>query len=325
MLSKNTILNPSEIDHDDPKSLFKFLPVNDYTFDMLLNGYLWMADPSTLNDPNDSIFSFYNSMSDESCFDLNFDLDEAIEICRDKNQDGELSSYAIVVHKLKEEASEEELRKSVLKAGELIYSTFGLLSLTSNPYNLSMWDRYSSMRRGICLQFKRSNELNGFFCRKVSYVDEFPVEAKVPITKILRDPSIGLELFYIKSTHWQTEMEWRLCKPLINPFFTVSDDDRHETGLELESVLLGDLISFNTLSTLRSLLPQGLPIFQLSLPDWQVVEFKEYSFPSIRVSGFDVNLSKDCGKVQCSYCRRILDSGNHARWHGDKCKMKPKG
>ena len=263
MLSKNTIPNLLEIDHNNPKSLFKFLPVNDYTFDMLLNGYLWMADPSTLNDPNDSIFSFYNSRSDESCFNSNFDLDEAIEICRDKNQGGELSPYMLVVHKLEEGASEQELRRSVLEAGELLYSAFGLLSLTSNPYDLSMWDRYSSMRRGICLQLKRSNELNSYFCRKVKYVDKFPVEAKVPITKILRDPSIGLELFYIKSTHWQTEMEWRLCKPLINSFFNVSDDDRHETGLELESVLLGDLISFNTLLTLRSLLPQGLPIFQL--------------------------------------------------------------
>ena len=81
------MLKEHEINFDDPSSLFKFYAINKNSLNSLVQEYVWLGDPSTFNDPFDNIVSFNKIIKGESCFELSFDLDRALELIRSRRRE----------------------------------------------------------------------------------------------------------------------------------------------------------------------------------------------------------------------------------------------
>lgn len=91
----------------------------------------------------------------------------------------------------------------------------GVLSLSALPDNLLMWSHYSLGHTGFALGFDGQH---AYFNSKLSESDELrhirevlyrEERTQAPLTAM-----DGVEMFFVKSTHWAYEREWRILRPL---------------------------------------------------------------------------------------------------------------
>lgn len=98
----------------------------------------------------------------------------------------------------------------------------GVLSLSILPDNILMWSHYSGGHTGFVLGFdaqhlyfngklSESDELR--HVREVIYREE---RTQAPMTAM-----DGVEMFFVKSTHWAYEKEWRILRPLEDAEVTI--------------------------------------------------------------------------------------------------------
>jgi hypothetical protein len=142
------------------------------------------------------------------------------------------------------------------------------LSLSDDPYNPSMWDRYASQWRGLVLYLDTGS--NFFWCdergrkikpEKVGYRDELDAE----LITDMRAPLLT------KLPVWSNEREWRLIVDIDN--FLVSDVPDEQEALDLRlrrvppeafaKVLLGPDSSDELVSRCLALRATQLPHLEL--------------------------------------------------------------
>lgn len=83
---------------------------------------------------------------------------------------------------------------------------FGVLSLTENPYNLKMWEKYGANNKGFCIAYDSEKlfKFLGSGC-KVTYTDDLP--------RINAFENFMIQHFkqiFFKTTFWSFEEEYRL-------------------------------------------------------------------------------------------------------------------
>lgn len=122
---------------------------------------------------------------------------------------------------------------------ELEDKTFGILSLTANPYNEKMWKKYAAEEKGICIGLD-SNKLFEVVGGggPVIYTD------KLPILENFKDDYMTqhIKRTFYKQSIWSFEEEYRLHKRWFSP---PSNDDRNilmKEGTIIE-VILGSKMS----------------------------------------------------------------------------------
>lgn len=78
------------------------------------------------------------------------------------------------------------------------------------PVNLLMWAHYAESHHGIAIQLKHGCEIEKQLV-EVSYRKERPI---IDGDKIFKTGLISLRDFYVKSSHWQYEEEFRIARNL---------------------------------------------------------------------------------------------------------------
>lgn len=143
--------------------LYKFCPINLYTYRNLINNELWFSLPKTFNDPYDCRF--------------NLQLDELTEdgvqaFYRDKNlTSGELNDRLLLFRQDKNEIVKE------IEADyrEKIHNEFLVGCFSEKCDNKLMWAHYADGFKGMCLIFERKAHEAFFQGGKVNYSSEIPI------------------------------------------------------------------------------------------------------------------------------------------------------
>ena len=191
---------------DKPQILYKLYGLNQYSFDSLINQYVYATHPSQLNDIFDCNEEF-----------LDFDDVESIRVF------------------LKDSMPEDELNRLIkndfdnLKVFvqrnfcEKIYRKWGVFSMTGNPNNILMWSYYCN-HNGFCIEFDISKFPFKFY-------GPFPVNYQ-PKLEALSIKQIGVQIGILaqcnlKDEIWKNENEWRLMiaapdgKDMVSPNFEI--------------------------------------------------------------------------------------------------------
>ena len=133
--------------------------------------------------------------------------------------------------------SEEQRLRTFLIEREI--NKFGILSLTRVHDSFDMWSHYSSGHKGFLIEFKSdfnkkdcmlSREGKEYPVNKVTYVDEYAIDIdlQTDIQGNISQEQVNKELFFKKISRWESELEYRMVRPLTDcPEYTPLSDKPH--------------------------------------------------------------------------------------------------
>lgn len=172
----------------EPKYLYRYLPFNDFSKDILINNRLWFSSPSSFNDPFDSkiLIDFTDSSLDElikiyretkwfknvanvsdtpeeeSMLRAKYFLYEG-DFIRDGNKAEKQEDFYKKYHySLEEFFNDSQNQNDIYERGKeniqnhisfLLSRAWGVVSLTENKKDILMWSHYGNSHKGFCLQF----------------------------------------------------------------------------------------------------------------------------------------------------------------------------
>lgn len=173
---------------DHPQILYKLYALNQFSFDSLINQYVYATHPSQFND----IFDCNEEL-------LDFDNDSIRIFLKDFFTKEKLERL------IKEDIVNLRLFTQRLFR-EILYKKWGVFSMTGNPNNILMWSYYSH-HSGFCIEFDISKFPFKFF-------GPFPVNYQ-PTLEAISLKNIGLQIGVLaqcnlKDEIWKHEQEWRL-------------------------------------------------------------------------------------------------------------------
>ena len=115
---------------------------------------------------------------------------------------------------------------------------FGVLSLTEDPANLTMWNKYSALLNGICIGFNTRTmfEEIGGGGGDVTYVDELPIIKPFMAAEIQNN----LQVFN-KMRKWDFEKEYRTHKTWPNDV-TNKERNMQVPGKAFINVIIGERV-----------------------------------------------------------------------------------
>lgn len=130
--------------------LYKYLPFNQYSLQLIINHEFWLSSPDLLNDPfeGDFIISNYKELHNERTIELLLNK-------YDKNDFLDNLSYQKNYHEMidNEEFFLNQLREYTSKSLKM---EFGTTSFSNNCNSLKMWSHYADSHKGFILIFDRN-------------------------------------------------------------------------------------------------------------------------------------------------------------------------
>jgi len=216
-----------------PEFLYKYYSLNSNSIDAVINSYLFLSHPFSLNDKYDCDINLidYPELDCEDYIRYLVDLynyyskDEVIRLFESKNRN-----------------------KLSYKLGELhqieIFKKNGIISLTENPNDILMWSYYTQ-NSGFAIKLnakKLTENLNGYGPFPINYVEKLD---NISFTEY----NYALCVLYqtnIKQEIWKPENEWRyfIYNPTGNfhPFYSNSDINSRKRPYDLsivDEIILG--------------------------------------------------------------------------------------
>lgn len=195
-----------EMKGDYPEILYKYRAWNDPNHKKVITKkQLFFTPPSWFEDPNDCrLVVRYDLLTNKEKI-------KWIEYKLRKEEPNKTRQYyrskARDLYKLSPLSDQKEISKLQKKNFDEFDVRTGILSLTENPYNEAMWEKYSDNGRGYCVGFNSIVlfELLGGG-GKVKYVPTLPRVFPEPIHT--REEQIFYQIFY-KEDKWAFEDEYR--------------------------------------------------------------------------------------------------------------------
>lgn len=129
--------------NSDGKYLYKFLPFNQYSLQILINNKFWIGPPDLLNDPFEGDFIIKNleQLHNESCIRTLLQLTKGKDFEDDyNNMMNDSNAFSTKLY--------EYINK-------LISSNYGSTSFSKNCDNLQMWSHYADSHKGFIIIFDR--------------------------------------------------------------------------------------------------------------------------------------------------------------------------
>jgi hypothetical protein len=195
--------------------LYKYRSINDWTKELFKSQKVWLAKPSTLNDPFECRIPKYSKSEIQAHaeekmknqmmgFIMSMPLSDGDNFLlgRKKGADfygkneREVRILSKRIRRAKDIPQKYRLINNFLKGVGLegmsspydqinslndTLSSVGVFSLSEDPLNMLMWSHYGSNHEGIAIGFEKNNKLaNEDYCQPVTYEKELP---KVDITK----------------------------------------------------------------------------------------------------------------------------------------------
>jgi hypothetical protein len=204
----------AEMKGEYPDILYKYRAWNDtYHQKVITHRELFYSPPSGFEDPFDCKAVVRYDLLSQS------EKTKWIEYKIRKSERGKPNHYyrqkALQTFKNSPLANPEQIKKLQQKTFEEYDVRTGILSLTKNPANERMWEKYSNNGKGFCVGFKSEmlfTKLGGG--GRVEYVPQLPRVMPEPIHS--HDHQINFQIFY-KEVKWNFEDEYRTHTFGINP------------------------------------------------------------------------------------------------------------
>lgn len=197
-----------------PDIVYKYRSwTDDYHKTIINKRVVYMAPPMSFEDPKDCKgLVRYDLMSDDDIFKM------YLYQSKEDNPQRTISQHrrhAKDWTKKKILKDHEHIRKLQEDNFKEFSARFGVLSVTGNPLNVEMWNKYSDMGQGFCVGYKseilfRLMGSGG----DVNYVEDLPNIFWNDDFETRRSKQI----FY-KESKWEFEQEYRLTKFWPNPAF----------------------------------------------------------------------------------------------------------
>lgn len=127
------------------KYLYKYLPFNQYSLQILLNNKFWIGPPDLLNDPfeGDFIIKNYEKLHNESCVKTLLFLTKSNDNDIDEDCNKMMNDRNAFIKKLYEFINNK------------IKKNYGSTSFSKNCDNLKMWSHYADSHKGFIIIFDR--------------------------------------------------------------------------------------------------------------------------------------------------------------------------
>jgi hypothetical protein len=209
-----------------PYELFKYKDFEKNTILSLLNRGLWFPKPEQLNDPFDAQLKINNIDVSIDDFKESFVYFQKWYL-KENGKEISLKNFDLFFENGKPSKFMKEEVSSLIQHWNEHSANMGVLSLSEDPKNTSMWSHYSDEHRGICIGYdpklicpNLSNKLQDSL-KKVSYKKECEIirNAYLLYAKLGMGSERGAysELFKdmlsTKSNDWSYEKEWRFLVP----------------------------------------------------------------------------------------------------------------
>lgn len=192
-----------------PFHFYKFRPIPSKTDtqgrerleDLLLRNRLWLAAPSTFNDPFDGR-SAYELTLDAVAFRK--ELERLLRRQGMKSEEAKRRVRSEVV------ANPEWFRQQREQHLNLIREHLGVCALSANPRSPLLWAHYAQDHKGISVQLQPWRDPKALVAHQVEYEKDYPVMKDFARSDIGQDVMLP---FLRKSPDWAYEAEWRIVVP----------------------------------------------------------------------------------------------------------------
>lgn len=192
-----------------PRFLYKYRAVDPDSEDsiqklrsILVDSRVWMASPSSLNDPQDLDFTFVDNRNPQ---DRRRWSKEAVSSLPPMNPVERLQ----LGRKIERARMTREQIAEFKKTQRL---EIGVFCASQNPRNVLMWTHYADESRGVTVQYATYEDQLFLIAKPVDYSETFP-------TVTLPKPRASeAEHYLVKASSWSYEAEWRVVTPTPNSF-----------------------------------------------------------------------------------------------------------
>jgi hypothetical protein len=183
----------------DPESLFRYQALTAHSLASVVNKTIWLAKPSTFNDPFDCAISLDRQKYKQSVM-------HAITVAMERaNSAGLKPEYLNDIWPGDKEAFE----KFSSSLSELIQN-LGVCSFSATPSHLLMWSHYANHHRGFCVEYDcRAGTLLRQLAREVKYEDDTPSLTTADFAPPRNEHAVDV-LWLTKAKCWAYEEEWRV-------------------------------------------------------------------------------------------------------------------
>ena len=136
---------------DFPEDIYKYRSWSGYQKTIITEKTVFMAKPNSFEDKKDcKLQKRYDLMTDRDIFNKYIDLSKEINPTWSRQQHRQHAKKMSKKSSMKDKNYVKELQEqNFLEFNE----RFGVLSLTANPSNLKMWEKYSDDGKGFCVGF----------------------------------------------------------------------------------------------------------------------------------------------------------------------------
>ncbi|HWQ88737.1 MAG TPA: DUF2971 domain-containing protein [Desulfitobacteriaceae bacterium] len=222
-----------------PKSIFKYCKVDKKSIKNLEEDTIWLADPSTFNDPYDCAHTvdfsriqqqqsseLFEKFMQERGHDSNLTIDQKKTLAISPDPVSELME----IHLSGKPPEKREGIKSALislqdkkyadlsvTSSETFASSFKLCSFSERNDSMLMWAHYASYHRGFCVEYDLENIPYSDYRRRFLYpviYSDLMFDATQLFMKKKEDQSLNILHWHLaallKAKDWKYEMEWRL-------------------------------------------------------------------------------------------------------------------
>lgn len=192
-----------------PQILYKYRPLNDFTYRILREFELYLPSISQLNDPFEGAIPFVYDQSELTSDNIFLKIYDMT-----KKEHPDWNDYVIHEHVFNEYRKgtlfdEKHLEKNIEDTRNNIEKTFGVLSLTTKKNNFLMWSHYAESHKGICIGFDTeilSNTIDGVLMSAIYQRD-------LPKFELFQETMEFIaKLLFTKSDVWDYEDEYRIIK-----------------------------------------------------------------------------------------------------------------
>lgn len=196
-----------------PTHLYKYQRLTAHSLSSVLNGTVWMASPTSFNDPFDCAIPLARSKIKES---ITHALQEVA-----KRQGIRVDQIPRHNEVTKDDAlAFEFMRKGLLTT----MSKVGVLCLSATPLEILMWSHYADNHKGFCIEFDFSDGSRlRQLARPVRYQEEIPSMGARELITNSEDSFVDTCIF-TKARQWAYEQEWRVFQHEGNKSFNAPSE-----------------------------------------------------------------------------------------------------
>ncbi len=236
--------------NNNGKFLYKYLPYNHYSLQILITNRLWLSSPDFLNDPFEGDFIIENYKE--------FYNDKFIKLLLDniKTKKNKEILYNIGFNEMKNDPN-QFLNRLYEYLNNTILNKYGTTSFSKRCDNVQLWSHYADSHKGFVIIFDR-NILASYITKRSTHL--FDVEyTGLPKLEIEYDQNLkclnfkdNSSLLRSKLNHWKSEKEVRILKH--DGFENVNDRLILFPKESIKGIIWGFRMPYENWSTISSLI-----------------------------------------------------------------------